>query len=417
LKASPATDALRAIGVEVAIGHDAANVGDVDMVAVSTAIPKRNVEVVTANGRSIPVLRRSELLAAICGTRRAVAVAGTHGKTTTSSMLALVMLEAGMRPSFIIGGQVNEIGSGAAWNDGEWFVVEADESDGTFLELGAEAAIVTSVEADHLDYFGSVEAVIEAFDRFLEAVQGPTVVSADDPEAARLAEAHGALTYGFADTADYRIVDLVSGRAGCAFAVEHMGQTLGRVEMPVAGAHNAANACAAAAMAHELGADFDAAVRALARFGGVARRFEFRGERDGITFVDDYAHNPGKVRAVLASARQGGWERLVCVFQPHLYSRTADLAGEFGSSFDDADVIIVTDVYGQREQPIPGVSGRLIVDAIKAHNPEKLIVWLPERRRLAAQVKELLQPGDLCLTLGAGDLTLLPDEIAEIDVS
>ncbi|MDQ1446120.1 MAG: UDP-N-acetylmuramate--alanine ligase, partial [Acidimicrobiaceae bacterium] len=339
---------------------------------------------------------------------------------TTSSMLALVLVEAGLRPSFIIGGDVNEIGTGAVWDDGEWFVVEADESDGTFLELGAEAVVVTSVEPDHLDYFGDAAHLRDAFARFVVDASGAKVVCADDPVAASLLDfstAAGAVekmegvTYGMGEGADYRMADCESGRSSASFTVWRRGQRLGHVRLPVPGLHNAHNACGALAMAMELGVPFDAAARALARYGGVARRFQFRGERDGVTFVDDYAHNPGKVRAVLAAAKSGGWRRVVCVFQPHRYSRTADMWRDFADVFVDADLLVVTDVYAADEPPRPGVSGKLIVDAVLEAHPATQVAYLPARREWAAYLRRVLRPGDLCLTLGAGDLTALPDEL------
>lgn len=413
LKESATLDRLRAQGMGIAVGHAETNVDDVDVVAVSTAIRQTNPEVVAAHERGIPVLRRAELLSAITATRRTVAVSGTHGKTTTSSMLALVLVEAGIRPSFIVGGDVNEIGSGAAWSDGDWLVVEADESDGTFVELRAEAVVVTSVEPDHLDYYGTPAAMEAAFARFLEA-PGPKVVSADDPTAARLGRAAGAVTYGCAEDADYRITNVTQARSSVSFDLAHTGEQVGHLELPVPGLHNAQNATAAAVMATLLGADFDAAASALARFGGVARRFQFRGEAAGVTFVDDYAHNPGKVAAVLAAAKGGNWKRVVCVFQPHLYSRTADLAEQFGSAFRDADVVVVTDIYGAREEPRPGVTGKLIVDAIAEADPGRRVIWLPRHADLLRVVPGVLRSGDLCLVAGAGDITQLPDELLSV---
>jgi len=408
---SAATDLLAGQGVRVAIGHGAANVGRVDAVIASTAIAPGNPELVEANRRGIPVLRRADAMAAICASRQTVAVSGTHGKTTTSSMLALILIEAGLRPSFVIGGTVHELGGGWQWDDGDLFVVEADESDGTFLELGAEAVLVTSVEADHLDFWGTVEAIEHAFLRFVEEAPGPKVVCADDAGAARLARVPGTVTYGVAEHADYRITGLVTTGSSVAFAVEHEGARVAEISLPAPGTHNARNACGAVVMALLLGAPADAAERAMARYAGVERRYQRRGESDGVTFVDDYAHNPGKVHAALEAAAAGGWRRVVCVFQPHLYSRTFDLAAEFGQALGAADVVVVTDVYGSREAPVPGVSGKLIVEAILAAHPGQRVVWLPERSSLAAMVWKVLRPGDLCLTLGAGDVTQLPDEM------
>ena len=416
LKASAVVERVRSLGVPVVVGHAGENVAGAEAVAVSTAVPPTNPEVVAAREQGIPVLRRAEVLAAVVATRRAVGVAGTHGKTTTSSMLALVLVEAGLRPSFLIGGQLNEIGTGAVWDNGEWVVVEADESDGTFLELPLEAVVVTSVEPDHLEsYGGSFDAQVDAFERFLAAAPGPRVVCADDPVAARLAAASGAVTYGTADDAAYRMTGLAAGRSSVRFGVEHDGSLLGEVDLPVPGAHNARNACAALVTGLQLGAPFAAAAAALGRFGGVARRFQFRGEREGVTFVDDYAHLPGEVRAVLSAARSGGWRRVVCAFQPHRYSRTAAVAPEFAGAFDDADVVVVTDVYAEGEPPRPGVTGKLVVDAVLDADPSARVAYIPSRQDVAPYLRRILRPGDLCLSLGAGDITLLAAELLRAD--
>lgn len=409
LRASPALERLRAAGIEVAVGHRAENVGEVDAVTISTAVPATNPEVLAAAERGIPVLRRAEVLAAISATRRTIAVAGTHGKTTTSSMLALVLVEAGSHPSFIVGGELNEIGTGALWDEGEWFVVEADESDGTFLELPTEVAVVTSVEPDHLEHYGGREALVDAFDRFLAAAR-VRVVCADDEGAVRLRAAGDAITYGTAEGATYRMVDVERLRASTAFAVEHEGRRIAEVRLPVPGLHNARNACAALVAGVAVGAEPGAAVRALARYAGVARRFQFRGERSGVTFVDDYAHLPTEVAAALGAAADGAWHRVVCVFQPHRYSRTASLWREFADAFTAADVLVVTDVYGAGEAPRPGVTGKLIVDAVLEAHPEQRLAYLPGRADLVPYLRRILRPGDLCLTLGAGDLTSLPAE-------
>jgi UDP-N-acetylmuramate--alanine ligase len=411
LKRSAALERLRSRGVSAVVGHNASNVGDADFVTTSTAIPATNPELVEAARRGIPVLRRAETLAAISATRRTVAISGTHGKTTVSSMLALVLVEAGLRPSFIIGGDINEVGSGAAWSDGEWLVVEADESDGTFLHLAPEVALVTSVEPDHLEHYGDVAHLQAAFSEFLAGAVATRIVCADDAVASRLGRSVRATSYGLSAGADYRMGDLVTGRSSCHFTVENGGDSLGRVTLAVPGAHNASNACAALVAGLAVGATFDDARRALARYGGVARRFEFRGEGAGVTFVDDYAHLPTEVRAALAAAKDGQWRRVVAVFQPHRYSRTAAMWADFADAFVDADIVVVTDIYPAGESPRPGVSGRLIVDAVAASHPAQDAVYLPGHRQLVAHLRQILQPGDLCLTMGAGDLTALPDEL------
>jgi UDP-N-acetylmuramate--alanine ligase len=324
-------------------------------------------------------------------------------------MLALILRAAGLHPTFVIGGDVNEVGTNAAYDDGEWFVVEADESDGTFLELPAEAAIVTNVEPDHLDHYGSFAALLGAFRRFLDAVPGPRVVGVDEPHAAALATAVGARTYGTAPDADYRIVEWSGGRHGCRVVLTRDGSPLGEFVLPVPGAHNAANAVGAAALATELGVPWTVIARALAGFGGVARRFEFRGEVDGVTLVDDYAHLPSEVKAALRTARDGGWDRVIAVFQPHRYSRTASLWHEFADAFTDADVVVLTDIYSAGEAPRPGVTGQLVLRAVLDAHPAASVVYLPHRADVVAHTPRLARAGDVVLTLGAGDLTTVPD--------
>ena len=320
-------------------------------------------------------------------------------------------MEAGLHPSFLIGGEVNEIGTNAAWDAGEWIVVEADESDGTFLHLVPDIAIVTNVEADHLDHYGSFDAVRTAFAEFL-ASAGHRVVGSDDAEARAIGRAGGADLVGLGPDATHAMVAVATGRSSVAFDLMGPDGTLtAHLVVAVPGLHNAKNAAVATVAALAAGATPDAAVRALARFGGVARRFEFRGTLDGVTYVDDYAHLPTEVAAALAAARTGAWGRVVAVFQPHRYSRTAEVGEAFAVSFDDADVVVVTDVYGAGEAPVPGVSGRLVADAVRRARPDAEVHYVPGRTDLVAEVTALLRPGDLCLTLGAGDLTSLPDEL------
>jgi UDP-N-acetylmuramate--alanine ligase len=399
-------DRLAARGAAVHAGHDPSAVAGVEVVLVSTAIPKDDPEVVAARDAGIPVLRRAEALAAICGVRRTLAVSGTHGKTTTTAMLALALREAGTSPSFIVGGDIAGLGTGSAWDDGEWFVVEADESDGTFVELGAHGVIVTNVEPDHLDHWGSFDRLEEAFRRFVADADGPRVVCLDDAGAAALAAQVPCTTYGTTAGADFHVTDVETDRDGVRFLVN------GRpVSLPVPGLHNARNATAVIALCSRLGIDVDAVVRALGSFGGVGRRYERRGEARGITFVDSYDHLPTEVAAVLAAAKAGEWRRVVCVFQPHRYTRTAALWRDFAHAFVDADVLAVTGIYAAGQQPIEGVTGKLIVDAVLDAHPRARVAWLPERDGLRKWLLAELRTGDLCLTLGAGDLTTLPDEL------
>jgi UDP-N-acetylmuramate--alanine ligase len=412
LKSSGITDRLSRGGIHVEIGHRGANLGSADLVTVSSAIADDNPEIVEARSRGLPVLARSEALAAIASLRRCIAVAGTHGKTTTASMLALLLVEAGMRPSFLIGGEVNEIGTNAVWDEGDWLVVEADESDGTFLALMPDIAVVTNVEADHLDHYGSFAAVRAAFEEFVANARHHRVVGGDDPVAAAIGRAAGADIVGTGLDCTHRMVDLTLARSSVSFGLLGPdGLEPGRLDVPVPGLHNATNAAVATVAALAAGVPFDAAARALARFAGVARRFEFRGTVRGVTFVDDYAHLPSEVRAVLAAARNGQWRRVVAVFQPHRYTRTAELGEEFGAAFGDADLTVVTDVYGAGEAPVPGVSGQLVADAVHRSFPDMPVFYVAGRSDLRRTVGEILEEGDLCCTLGAGDLTSLPDEL------
>ncbi|NOX31463.1 MAG: UDP-N-acetylmuramate--L-alanine ligase, partial [Actinobacteria bacterium] len=427
LKDSTGLTRLRALGVDVTVGHDPGLVLGVDVVVRSTAVSDTNVEVEAALAAGVPVVRRAAALHAISQLRSTVSIAGTHGKTTTTSMLAICLIQSSLQPSFIVGGDVNDIGSGAVWDDdGELFVVEADESDGTFLEIDTDVAVVTNVERDHLEFHGSFEALIEAFRSFLRSASGKRIVCADDYWSAKLGAEFGAVTYGTASDADYRIVDVGFDMSLSTFSIvgpsaadpddadpDDAGesQTWGPIVLPVPGLHNVRNATAAFVTAIELGADAQDAVAALGRFGGVARRFEFRGDAGGITFVDDYAHLATEVAAAIDAGRTGGWERVVAVFQPHRFSRTADVWQDFADAFVDADIAVITDIYPAGEKPRPGITGMLIAEAVLDAHPWDRVAYLPSRDQLRTYLADILEPGDLCLTMGAGDLTSLPDEL------
>ncbi len=413
LRDSRALDRLRAEGVTVTVGHNAANIGNAEVVTRSTAVPDANPEVQAAISAGVPVLSRATALSAITRARRTIAVAGTHGKTTTSSMLAVILREAGIDPSFIIGGELNEIGSGAVWAETDgWFIAEADESDGTFLDLDARRAIVTSVEPDHLAYYGSEQALVDAFGQFVDAVAEVAVVCLDDAGAAGLVgDGSNVTTYGTSEQADWTISSYSSDRAFSSFTLISPDGTETDIQLGTPGLHNVRNATAAIVTAVEIGVDMDDARRALAKFGGVARRFQYRGSRDDITFIDDYAHLPTEVAAALEAAGGGDWGRVVCVFQPHRFTRTAELWEDFASAFQGADVLVVTSIYASGEAPIPGVNAKLIVDAVTKAHPDQAVAFIPHREELRTYLTAQLRAGDLCLTLGAGDLTTLPDEL------
>jgi UDP-N-acetylmuramate--alanine ligase len=427
LREQPVLERLRAAGVVVHVGHDRAYVEGCDAVTYSTAVPLRNVELTHAASIGVPVLRRAGMLASICAIARSVAVAGTHGKTTTSSMLMLVLAEAGLRPSFVIGGDVTDTGTGAQWTGSDWFVVEADESDGTHLELPLYGSILTNVEVDHLDHFGSIDAIERSFAQYLAAVDGPVVLCADDPVCRRLAaEPLGGngpvVTYGTHAFADVRAVDVRAERGAMRFAVERQSgaspsgrasERLGEVLLPLRGDHNVRNACGVVAMALELGVPFDAIAAALGRFGGVARRFDVRGVSGGATLVDDYAHLPSEIDAVLRAARSSGdgWRRVVAVFQPNRFNRMSVMSPEYADSFEAADVVVITDIYASGTEPIPGVTGKLVVDAIAESHPTARVVWLPRRTDLVGFVAGELRDGDVCISMGCGDIATFPDEV------
>ena len=420
LRPSAALDRLASVGVATSVGHDGSHVSGQDVLAVSTAIPPDNPDVVAARDAGVPVLARADVLAALCAVRRTIAVAGTHGKTTTSALLASLMTAAGREPSYLVGGRLADTGTGARWGSGEWFVAEADESDGTFLKLPAEVAVVTSVEPDHLEHWGGFAPLVAGFELFLASAQAQ-VVYGDDENGRAIAGRAALDTYGFGEANRWRIVDFEGDGLSCRFGVvDAGGSDRVDVSLPLPGRHNAANATAALLAASSAGVPLAEGAPLLAGFAGVGRRFQLRGERDGVTFVDDYAHLPSEVAAAVAAARAGlrgpnaatsSWRRVVCVFQPHRYSRTSALWQDFAHSFDGVDVLAVTDIYAADEAPRPGVTGKLVLEAALDAGFRGRSAWLPTRPALVAYLRRELRPGDLCLTLGAGDLTTLPDDL------
>ncbi|MGY1618068.1 UDP-N-acetylmuramate--L-alanine ligase [Geodermatophilus sp. SYSU D00691] len=414
---TPTLLALRALGARVEVGHDPAHLGDADTVVVSTAIRDDNPELAEARARGLRVLPRAVALAAVMAGRRSVAVAGTHGKTSTTSMLTVAVQACGVDASFAIGGNLNESGSNAHAGEGDVFVAEADESDRSFLLLSPHAAIVTNVEADHLDNYGDLAAVEAAFDRFLQTVDpdGFVVVCIDDPGAARLARVPGKArvrTYGTVEDADLRILDLAVAPDGTSWTAVLDGRVIGRVRIQVPGAHMARNSAAALLAGTELGLPADGLIEGLARFGGVHRRFELKGVVAGVRVYDDYAHHPTEVRAQLAAARAvAGDGRLVVAFQPHLYSRTREFADGFGDALGLADEVVVMDVYGAREDPVPGVTGALVADAVPL--PPERVHFEPSWSAAAPALAARARPGDLVVTMGAGDVSMVGPEVLE----
>jgi UDP-N-acetylmuramate--alanine ligase len=415
---TPTLLALRALGARVALGHDPANLEGADTVVVSTAIRPDNPELAAARERGLRVLPRAVALAAVMAGRRSVAVAGTHGKTSTTSMLTVAVQACGVDPSFAIGGDLNESGSNAHAGEGDVFVAEADESDRSFLLLAPYAAIVTNVEADHLDNYGDLAAVEAAFDRFLQTVHpdGFLVVCADDPGAARLRDVPRParlLTYGTSEDADLRILDLEVAPDATSWTAVRGDRELGRVRIRVPGAHMARNSAAALLAGLELGLPAEGLIEGLGRFGGVHRRFELKGTEAGIRVYDDYAHHPTEVRAQLVAARAvAGDGRLVVAFQPHLYSRTREFADGFGDALGLADDVVVMEVYGAREDPVPGVTGAMVADAVPL--PPGRVLFEPSWSAAAPALAARARPGDLVMTMGAGDVSMVGPEVLEV---
>ena len=420
---SAVLDELTAQGARTCVGHAAAQLGDADTVVISSAIRDTNPELAEARRRGLRVLHRAAALAALMTGRRVVAVTGTHGKTTTTSMIATVLLETGAGPAYAIGGVLAATGAGAADGPGPDFVAEADESDGSFLMYAPDVAVVTNVEADHLDNYGTEEAYRASFARFLDRVTpgGVLVTSADDPgtrELAGAARARGlrVVTFGTGPASDYLVSGVTADGMTTSLSVRapRPSQADVRLRLPVPGQHNALNAAAAFAATVELGTDPEQAALALGRYRGAARRLEPKGEAGGVRVLDTYAHHPTELAADLRAAREitrpaGG--RVIAVFQPHLYSRTRIFAADFGAALGLADEAVVLDVYAAREDPEPGVTGRLVADAV----PGGTARYVPDFGDVPKVVAALAAPGDLVLTMGAGDITRMgPLLLAEI---
>ncbi len=407
-------EGLRKRGIPVMIGHSADNVGDAAVVVTSTAVKRGNPEVEEALERRIPLVRRAEMLAELMRLKNTVAVAGTHGKTTTTSMIAAMLDTGGIDPTVINGGIINQYGSNARLGDSEWMVVEADESDGSFLRLDGTIAVVTNIDPEHLDHYGDFDTVKAAFIEFIENVPfyGVAILCLDHPEVQAIIPRirdRRITTYGFAGQADVRAENVVSIAGGNRFDVvvrsrDGSSRTIAGIEMPMPGRHNVQNALAAVAVGLEMGMADDIVAKGFANFGGVKRRFTKVGEVDGVTIIDDYAHHPVEIRAVLSAARESAQGRVIAVCQPHRYSRLGDLMEEFATCFNDADIVHVAPVYAAGEAPVEGVSASELVGKIKrrGHHAASEVA---DAAALAAMIAEEAKPGDMVVCLGAGDIT------------
>ncbi len=406
---------LRDKGIEVFVGHKAENLGDAEVVVVSTAIKKDNPELVAAREKLLPVVRRAEMLAELMRFRNAIAIGGTHGKTTTTSMVATLLEAGGLDPTVINGGIINAYGTNARMGEGEWMVVEADESDGTFLKLPADVAVVTNIDPEHLDHYGNFDAVRAAFRQFVENVPfyGFGVMCLDHPEVQTLVgriEDRKVVTYGENPQADVRFMNVRTDGPRSIFDVEIRRRRTGQVikldnlVLPMPGRHNVSNATAAIAVANRLGMSSEDIAKGLASFGGVKRRFTLTGEWNGVQIFDDYGHHPVEIKAVLKAAREACKGRVIAVHQPHRYSRLASLFEEFAACFNDADSIFLAPVYAAGEDPIEGVNAETLVSRIKSggHRDAR---FLASPELLPEMVAEIAKPGDFVVLLGAGSIT------------
>ena len=407
-------EGLKKLGIPICIGHSPDNLGDAAVVVISTAVKKDNVEVVAAYERRVPVVRRAEMLAELMRLKLNVAVAGTHGKTTTTSMIAALLDAGGIDATVINGGIINAYGSNARLGKSEWMVVEADESDGSFLRLDGTIAVVTNIDPEHLDHYGSFEAVKDAFVEFVENVPfyGAALLCVDHAEVQSLIPRlrdRRVVTYGFAAQADIRGENVVPVPGGSRFDVsvrDRTGEvrTIGGIEMPMPGRHNVQNALAAIGVAVEMGIPDELIAHGFDKFGGVKRRFTKVGEVDGVTVIDDYGHHPVEIAAVLSAAREGAAGRVIAVVQPHRYTRLHDLMAEFQGAFNDADIVLVAPVYAAGEAPIEGVSHETLVEGLKERGHSGAHT-AADALDVCRQLGQLAAPGDMVICLGAGDIT------------
>ncbi len=409
LRAGATLQALSDVGVEVRPGHHPSMALAADLVVASSAVPDQDEELQAASAAGISVWRRPQLLEAMTARMPTIAATGTHGKTTTTAMLVTALRGMGGDPSFVLGGEMVGTGTNGHLGDDPLLVLEADEAFRTFESLHLSGLVVTNVEVDHLDHFGDEDALFASFVTVASRVDGPVVCCADDPGSAALAREVGAGTYGHALDASWRVVDLASGKEGSTFVLQGPTSSMA-VAVPGPGAHLALNASGALALLAELGYSPEELGSSLTGFRGVGRRWEHRGTIGGVALYDDYAHHPTEVRATVATARALQPNRLWAVFQPHLYSRTERFSEEFGAALSEADIVVVSDVYGAREDPVPGVTGELV--AVAAERRGATVHYIPHRADLGGFLAPLLLPGDLVVSMGAGDITLLHTELA-----
>ncbi len=416
MKESDTTARLRKLGGVISIGHNAGNITSPHVVVISSAVKNDNVEVLAAREKQIPVIPRAEMLAELMRLKYGVAIAGAHGKTTTTSMVSTVLAAGGIDPTVVIGGKLNSLGTNAKLGQGEFLVAEADESDGSFLKLSPTIAVVTTIDAEHLDYYKNIEEIKDAFLAFINKVPfyGVSILCLDQQHIQSLSPSvqKRYQTYGMSTQADYQARDISLRQLGSTFKVLHHNRDLGLFELMVPGVHNICNSLAAIAVARELEIDVETIRKALKEFSGVQRRFQIKGAVQGIIVVDDYGHHPTEVKATLAAAASSMERRVVVVFQPHRYTRTQHLLEEFFTAFNQADKLIIMDIYAAGEKPIPGVSGQALYEGIKKYG-HKDVTYIPDKDKVADHMTTILKKGDLMITLGAGDVWKIGEQVLE----
>jgi len=414
LRLTETTERLQRRGATIFQGHHAEHVTDVDVVVTSSAVRANNPEVIAARNRTIPVIPRAEMLAELMRLKYGIAVAGAHGKTTTTSLIGVVLDRGGISPTVVIGGKLNTINTNTILGKGDFLVVEADESDGSFLKLSPTIAVITNIDPEHLDYYGTIDEIKRAFTAFANKIPfyGLVILCLDNPHVQDLIPhlEKRFLTYGLTPQADLQATDISCEGFSMSFTVLYQKEGLGRVEIPLPGTHNVLNALAAIAAAREIKIPFPVIQEALKTFGGVQRRFQLKGTFSGINLIDDYGHHPTEIKATLSAAKDIWKGRVVVLFQPHRYTRTRDLYREFLTAFNQADLLLLTDIYPAGEDPLPGVTAEDLYRGIRERG-HKHVIYVPRKEEMVDQLMALLEPEDNIITLGAGDISQLGDEL------
>lgn len=418
LNQSETVNKLVQLGAQVFTGHSSENLSvDVDAVVISTAIPESNPEVQAAKERGIKIYHRSDIVAALMDKRQGIAVAGAHGKTTTTSMIAVMLEKADLHPTVIIGGEVESFGGNAKLGQGKYLVAEADESDGSFLKLAPSIAVVTNIENDHMDFYGTMDNILRTFNEFLHKLSkedGIAVLCFDNDHIRNIAAKldRKVISYALGQDADYTAQNVRTQGAVIMYDAYYQQEKLGVIKLNVPGRHNVANSLAAVAVGMHIGMRFEQIATGLAAFYGAKRRFQTKGRVNGVWVVDDYAHHPTEITTTLLAARQTEPKRLICVFQPHRYTRTKFLRHEFGTAFTPADVLILTDIYAAGEQPIPDIDGEIIKTEVEQQT-QKQVTYIADKSNIARYLAEFVEPGDLVMTMGAGNIYLTGEELVE----